>query len=305
MKTLAEAINDFLKVDRSPSTKTNYSRILARMTVDISGELELHDVTLSRLLDHTEKLAVGIEPSSLFSYVLVIKAFFNWCEQVEYLDRSPARKLQVRKPPVDNADKGIPPDHARAILEEAHKHPRDYALVLFLSETAARIGAVSRLQIGDLNLDACTAKLTEKRRKPVEVDYSPFTAAALRHWLAIRDRYVAHTAVWTRPHDHKPYTVFGLTGLLRRLSFQACGVVHSPHEWRHTLSERWEDMGISIENISHKLNHANTKVTSEFYLRGHDPNVKKLTNNLPLIAFALGADEKIVPGNIICLDECG
>lgn len=300
MPSLTEAINDFLKVDRAASTITNYRRILARMTVDIDPGLDLRAVTLSHLLRHTERLAVGIQPSSLFAYVLVIKAFFSWCEQVDYLDRTPARKLHIRRPPVEVRDQGIPLDHARAILAAARPDPRDYALVLFIGDTAARIGAISRLRLADLDPGNGAAYLTEKGRKPVKVDYGPATAAALLAWLAVRP-HVAHESVWTcLPRPYAPISVYGLTETLRRLSYQACGIEYGPHRWRHTVSERWEDAGVTDYDISHKLNHADAQVTRRYYLRNRNPNVKRLSDRLSLITFG---DEKNVPNNIIRLEK--
>lgn len=299
MPTLTEALNDFLKVDRAASTATNYRRILERMLHDMEGTLDLQAVTLSHLLTHTEKLAAGIQPSSLFAYVLVIKAFFSWCEEVDYLDRSPARKLRIRKPPVEVRDRGISPADCRAILDAAHAYPRDYALVLFIGETGARIGAISRLMLSDLDLDNGRAYLTEKRRKPVWVSYGPAAAEALRQWLAVRP-HVGHDSVWTTsPRPYKSMTVGGLTEVLRRISLRACGVEHSPHKWRHTVSERWEDAGVSTYDIAHKLNHAGDQVTRRHYLRNRNPNVHRLSNSLSLIAFG---DEKNVPDNIIRLE---
>jgi len=308
MHTLAEAINDFLKVDRSPTTTRNYTRTLNRMTEDIDSNLDLQAVTLSHLLHHINNLAVGtgglpLKPSSLFSYKLTIKAFFNWCEKVDYLDHSPARKLYAHRPPPEVKDRGIPLEHARAILEEARKQPRDYALVLFMGETAARIGAVSRLCTTDLNLDDLSATFIEKGRKPVRVDYSPATAAALRDWLVLRGD-VGHDYVWTfTTRSRKKLKLMGVTQILRRLSLLACGVEYSPHRWRHTVSERWEDLGIASYDIAHKLNHVDDAVTRRFYLRNRNPNVRQLSRKYPLAAFG-GTLDTPTPGNIIPLDEC-
>jgi len=301
MPSLQEALETFLKVDRAPNTVQHYRRTLTRMTAAIGSDTDIRQVTLARLLLYTDDLVGAVQPASFFQYVLVIKAFFSWCHRAEYIDASPARNLVARKPPVDlNLDRAIPTAVVEQMVRVAYANPRDYALILFLADTGARIGGIATLQLKRLNLAEGHAVLLEKGRKFVDVFFWGATIAGMERWLAQRPQ-VDHDYVFTRNGRHNPLSVDGLSQIVRRVAQRACGTEYGPHSFRHRLAHDWEEAGESPYNIQHKLNHTSLRTTMDNYLRKRNQHVQEASRRLSLASI----HPQPKPANLLYLDDVG
>lgn len=303
MSMLQEAIDQFLKVDRSSHTNRNYRRVLTKLGTAVGPQRRVGLVTYADLLDYTDKLRPTIAPSSFSVYLLVIKSFFSWAAHNGYVPLSPAANLIARTPPRDPMEeRGIPPEHLAEMRRFAYPNPRNYAVLLFLTESAARVGGAATLRLSRLDLKECEASLLEKGRQYVTVFFGEETAAALRRWLQIRPATAAHDYVWTHKARPDRLQVAGLTDIIQTISLRACGVKYGPHRLRHHVAETWEAAGCSPYDIQHKLNHASARTTQDHYLRNRNPAVKQLSRKLS--ATVLGSPPDSANGKIIYLDDC-
>lgn len=303
MPMLKEAIDSFLKVDRSACTNRNYRRVLIALAASIGPDRDITLVTYADLLDYTNRLRQGIQPNSFAAYVLVLKSLFSWAARCGLIPLSPATHLIARTPPRDPSEqRGIPLRHLEEMRRYAYPNPRNYALLLFLASTGARIGGVATLRLSRLDIADGCATLLEKGRRFVEVYFDDETGGALRRWLAVRPT-VEHDFVWTRNGQHEPLQVAGLTDVIHAISKAACGVKYGPHRFRHLVAETLEAAGYSPYDIRYKLNHADPRTTEGFYLRNRHPAIKEMSRRIS--AVTLTSHEAAPPDNIISLDDCG
>lgn len=278
MTTLTEAVESFLKVDRASSTTKQYRRILKRFVEWAGADTDLATITLSKLLDYKALFKSSVSALSEVTYTLALKSFFSWCERVDLLDKSPGRKLTVRKPPRDpSVNRAIPPDDVERMCRVAYARARDYALIHFFAATGARIGGVASLRLSRLNLEEGSAVLFEKGEKFVTVYFWGEAVTAMRRWLSERPTNLDHDYVFTTIGKHKPLTTSGIAEVVRRISLRACGREYAPHGFRHYVAQVLEAAGEVPYDIQHKLNHKDVRTTQGNYLRNINPHIQSLT----------------------------
>ena len=137
-----------------------------------------------------------------------------------------------------------------ALLEQVDQHSRngarDYALLLFLYNTGARVQEVVDLNVDDLRLDApYQVKLTGKGRKERVCPLWPETVAALQKYLEHREPGIARNPSVFLNANGEPITRFGIRYIVRHYAAEAeeaCPSLKSkkitPHSVRHYVAFR-------------------------------------------------------------------
>lgn len=305
MPSLAEALETFLKVDRSTHTNRNYRRILSALASSIGLHRDVRLVSYADMLDYTNKIQPTLQPSSFSAYLLVYKSFFNWAAHNRLIDLAPTAHIFARTPPRDPMEqRSVPLQHLAEMRKYAYPNPRNYALLLFLIASAARVGGAATLRLSRMNLEEGEASLLEKGRQYVMVFFDEETAEALHRWLAVRPA-VAHDYVWTRKVGGEQLLVPGLTEIIQTVSLKACGVKYGPHRLRHLAAEAMEDAGYTPYDIQYKLNHANPRTTEDHYLQNRHPSVKQITRKMALGSLGSSQQPRPADGKIIMLDDAG
>ncbi|MBE3100582.1 MAG: tyrosine-type recombinase/integrase [Planctomycetes bacterium] len=167
-------------------------------------------------------------------------------------------------------------DEIRAMLEAVDRHKRDgardYALLLTLFNTGARVQELLDIRPADLQLQRpCLVHLRGKGRKERVCPLWPETAECLRDVLAIAPGGAAATAPIFRNHRGETMTRFGVRYLLRRYAERARTAsptlaakrVH-PHTYRHSAAVHLLRAGVDLVTISHWLGHASVETTNRY-----------------------------------------
>lgn len=145
---------------------------------------------------------------------------------------------------------------------------RDYALVLFLYNTGARVQEVVDLTIADLRLQApYQVKLTGKGRKERLCPLWPETMTALQDYLNDRVPDAPEVPVFLNANG-KPITRFGIRYIVRHYAgkaAKACPSMKSkkvgPHTLRHTTATHLLQSGNDISVVKDWLGHADINTT--------------------------------------------
>lgn len=292
--SIAEAFDDFYESMVgvwSPNTITWYKRRLPSLErfLRCHGIVDVNDVTLKDLRKWRSKLASrtsryenhpyrkhpeegGLSRNTLHTYVRACRRFFAWLLADGKIQENPAKRLEL--PPLPSRVlKGIQKVDREAILEAAQDRPRDYAIVMFLSDTAARVGGVSRLTINDLDLDGRRATVREKGRggnaKERNVFFSPATQSALREWLAVRPAVPGVDYVFTgysRKLGWGRLKEGGIYLVLKRAARKASiSGGFNPHNWRHGELRTLLSSGMSLAEVSQIAGHSSVRVTGDIY----------------------------------------
>lgn len=289
---LIDALEDFylsMEGVKSPKTVIWYRQKLFSLSVAL-GDCELEEVTLRMLrkwradlasqnqkyAEHPTKPTVNEELSrhTIHGHVRACRRFFHWCEEEGYLEENIAKRLEAPPKP-KNAPKGIKENARDLIIEQAKNNPRDYALVLFLADTACRAAGISGLRIDELDINCCVAVVHEKgkggNKKARLVYFGNKTKRALEDWLKVRPDngcpyvFMNTREGWLKKHP-SGITTSGVYQILKRLA-KAAGVEKgwNPHNWRHGAARGMLKNGASLIEVSQLLGHSSVSVTGDFY----------------------------------------
>lgn len=268
MPTLSEALHTYLQIERRPATQRYYSHILGRLVTAIGPARQVERVTYEDLLDHQASFRADLSPSSVFSYTGIIRTFFAWCVHRRYIEFSPAEDLVARSPRAElRHDRAIPAEDLRRMVEYARvTSPRNHALLLFLIDTACRVGGLCSLTLDHLDLPSYSAVLQEKGAKIVRVSFYTETAAALAKWLDARPA-ATHAYVFTgQGPDYPPLQVKAVQSIIKRLALKTgSSKPWGPHSIRHAVGHAYAALGVPPTVTRDKLNHSNVMTTMNFY----------------------------------------
>lgn len=120
-------------------------------------------------------------PGTVATYARHLRAFFTWAVKDGLLDADPMARI----PRVVDRPDDVRPftlEQMRALLEAARdsrEGERNYALLLFLADTACRVSEACALRWGDVDLSARMASVEGKGGKRRSVPFSATTGKAL------------------------------------------------------------------------------------------------------------------------------
>jgi integrase/recombinase XerD len=183
-----------------------------------------------------------------------------WCTEIRAV---PFKK--TAKPAMAYLDK----PEIDAVLKAAHRRTeegiRDYALLLFLYNTGARVDEAVHLRVGDLTSgNFGSVRLVGKGNKTRPCPLWPQTGKVLRALVTNR---AANDAVFLNRLG-QPLTRFGIYNLVQRAVAQAALTLPSleakpisPHSIRHTCAVHLLRSGVDINTIRAWLGHVSLDTT--------------------------------------------
>ena len=160
-----------------------------------------------------------------------------------------------------------------AVLESidrnSRKGIRDYALLLFLYNTGARVQEIVDLNIIDVRLQTpFQVKLTGKGKKERLCPLWPESVAALEKYFTLRHPGASQESPVFVNSNGRRITRFGIRYLVRQYAAQAartCPTVKSkiisPHTFRHTTALHLLQSGNDISVVKAWLGHADVNTT--------------------------------------------
>ena len=163
-----------------------------------------------------------------------------------------------------------------AILESVDRHTgngtRDYALLLFLYNTGARVQEAVDVKFADLRLHPPSqVKLFGKGKKERLCPLWPESVEALDNYFSVRRPDLSGESPVFINSTGRPITRFGIRYLVRQYATQAalvCPSVKSkrvsPHTFRHTTALHLLQSGNDITVVKHWLGHADVNTTHSY-----------------------------------------
>ncbi len=272
---------------RSAQTLRDYREKLGHL-VDSLGDVDIEAITatdlrrfVSEMMDQSTLYADHhrcapveghLSPFTIAGRVQVLKRFFNWLVEEELLADNPARRIK-RPNPRRMTPKGITREDLLALLNategESLNAKRDRAIIFFFADTGCRVGGLCGLRLGDVDLEARLAKLTEKGSKTRIIPFSEVTEKTLRGWLAVRPQGPSDALFVTLGRWGHPEAAFSSRGvsqmLKRRADKAGIGGKVNPHSFRHAFARDFLLHGGDIGILSEIMGHSSILVTKSFY----------------------------------------
>jgi site-specific recombinase XerD len=148
---------------------------------------------------------------------------------------------------------------------------RDYALLLFLGRTGARVSEATAVDTRDLRLQRpWQVLLRGKGAKERVVPLAEDTSAVLRTLCQLRTEIRPDSPVFVNARGHR-LTRFGVTHILRRAIQQAATSrptlgerAISPHTLRHTAAMHLLQSGVDLTTIQSWLGHVSVDTTNHY-----------------------------------------
>jgi site-specific recombinase XerD len=157
----------------------------------------------------------------------------------------------------------------KSIDNHSRKGSRDYALLLILYNTGARVQEVVDLKVADLRLQTpFQVKLFGKGKKERLCPLWPESVAALENYFSTwKSDLLEESPVFVNAEGRR-ITRFGIRYLVRQYAAQAAHVCPSvksknvsPHTLRHTTAMHLLQSGNDISVVKHWLGHADVNTT--------------------------------------------
>ena len=260
---LQPAISLFLG-EKTPVTRESYFYILRDFAGFIGPSRPVETLRPAHLVEYNNQvMARDYTPTTLRRYVKTLKTFFNWCVNLELIDKSPAHVLKAhRVPAYISRDKAMREDEFETLISYVRWKPRDHALILFLADTGCRARGAAGLKVEDLDLTRCRANVTEKGDKTRPVAFGEDCRTAINYWLFKRPK---GAGVYVFSRTTNPIKAATVGEIVRRNCLH-CGVRSlGSHSLRHRKGHQLADDHIAPSIAATVLGHSNATITLEHY----------------------------------------
>jgi site-specific recombinase XerC len=185
---------------------------------------------------------IVVKPASLSLQYRALVQFFKWAVEEEEIDRSPMEKIKPPRVP-DAPVPVIEADDFRALLRacegKGYNERRDAAVLLFLYDSGVRLGELTGLKVGDIELKDRLAYVTGKRSDVRAVKFGAKAAVAVDRYLRLRrgHRRADAEALWLGQDG--PLSDSGIAQLLARRCREAGLPRIHAHQFRHTFAHEY------------------------------------------------------------------
>jgi site-specific recombinase XerD len=202
-------------------------------------------------------------PGTVRHYLNVAKIFFNWCQDEDYLEDSPAQRFRLPSP--DSKD--VEPyrdDEVNAMLATCDQEMlrgnrffgvRNKAIISVFIDTGLRLNELSEMKLSELDPQLQQVRVLGKGAKMRVVPLNGQARKALKLYLK---EYLqpGGDAVW-QTEDGRPLTHHGIRLIVDRLKARA-GVRSegSAHRFRHYFATRYLENGGDLNSLRLLLGHA-------------------------------------------------
>lgn len=243
----------------SPRTLECYD-LQMRLLIRSIGDRAIHEVALTDLRSYFGGPACAhLRPSSQANRVRMVRSFFTWLVEEEYLPKSPARKLREPKLPA-RVPKAMSFEELE-LIRDACRNAREHALVEILFATGCRAGELAGICRQDVDWERRAVVVLGKGSKEREVYFGARAAMWLRRYLAERtDDCPYLMATERRPiRQLRPHQLwYVVKSIAERVGLRdRCW----PHKFRHTLGTTLLNQGAPLVAVQSILGHQKSETT--------------------------------------------
>jgi integrase/recombinase XerC len=265
----------------SPRTREVYLEQVRRFVAETRVQ-RLADISPQTLLDWQQaRRDAGQRAATLNQKHSALKSFFRYLE--EFAEDPHAaqllrtlRRMEIPKdqePRRDHQPYSMPEDLLDRLLlvndEPYASCVRNKAMIHFLWSTGVRNAELARLQVGDLDLEQRTARVTGKGDKTRIVVFDQDCRQDLRAWLSVRGQWAKSDYVFISLQSGKIISNDQVLEILKDSARRAG--IKAPiwtHLFRHTRITRLLDAGMPIQDVAMYAGHNSINTTMMYFHKG-------------------------------------
>jgi len=221
-----------------------------------------------------------LSPYTIDSYARAIRAYFNKLVEVGHLEKSPY-KVRLSKLP-KKPRKDIAQDDIDLMVRYSKHNIRDYALVLTLRDSGARVGELLTMQVGNLQMtegedgrwEGVAQVYGEKMSKHRYIMFGHEACLAIKEYINIRP-FDAPDDLWIGKSG-EVLTPSGVYQMLRRIGKNAGVKRFNPHAFRHALAKHMLNNNTPVPVMAEILGHDDPQTTISMYIQIDSDELKQL-----------------------------
>jgi len=209
-----------------------------------------------------------------------LNTFFTWLLKRKYITENPIAAVDRPKNNTQHEVVYLTENEIHSLLkaiDRSHSQisaVRDRAMIGLALATAMRISAILNINLEDVDLEARTINVIEKRQKIRKITIGSNTARLLDEWIKLRSREYAEietTALFISQYGTRLSVVSANNALekycsaahIRRITF---------HKLRATAACILARKGTPLKTISKQLNHNSISVTQRYVAAFEEDN---------------------------------
>jgi len=213
--------------------------------------------------------------SSIARKLAALRTFFQFLVREEVLELNPAKlvstpRLEKKLPKYLSIEEAIrfieTPD------EETDLGKRDRAILELMYATGVRVAELTTMNLRDVDFHNRLVRVTGKRRKQRIVPFGDPAGAAIRNYLAVRDKFLCNAPISKREEEALFLNYQGTRITTRSVGrmvdkyIRICAGMHniSPHALRHSFATHLLESGADLRDIQELLGHARLSTTQVY-----------------------------------------
>lgn len=223
-------------------------------TRDIRGYLVFHQT------NYNNTTGKELSKATIQNMIRSFSSFFNWLEDEEYIQKSPARKLKSVK--LDKRIKKPFSDEEIVKIKESCTNNRDLALVEFLNSTGCRVSEVAKLTLSDVDLASGKCNVIGKGNKERVVYINDVCIYQVKKYLQSKMvSYSSNEPLFSSLRQNVTMSKDSIESVLKRIGERADVKNVHPHRFRRTLACKLIDRNVPIQDVQKILGHESIKTT--------------------------------------------
>lgn len=254
----------------SQNTLENYSRHLNKFAMSMRKNVE--DITTMDVRMYLSAYAkTGVKNSTIGTETDILRAFFKWLEDEEYINKSPLRKIKPIK--VEKRLRKALTNEEMEILREGCKTYRERAMLEFFYSTGCRLEEVEQLNKSDIDWQQLQLRVIGKGNKKRVVYINAKAKVHLQKYLMTRLDDCEALFITER----SPISRLGRRSIERDFKKigKASGLKKNvyPHLIRHTMATHLLNSGADLVTVQALLGHEDAS-TTQIYAQISNINIE-------------------------------
>jgi excisionase family DNA binding protein len=269
--TLKEFVGMFIENYSKPNKKiwkddqyrlNKAARFFGKSTsLDKLSSLDIEKFKAARLQD-------GVTPSTINTYLKVLKCMFNVAITWGYTQANPVCKVRMYSEAEARRDRVLTPEEEERLLKVSPKVLR--SIILVALNTGMRRGEILQLKWEDIDLE--NRSFSVKKTKSGKPRTIPINSRLLVELLKVKRENPHSSFVFTSPKTGGPFKT------IRKCFESACKKAEIQklrfHDLRRTFGSRLALAGVDLNRIKELLGHASIK-TTEIYLHADSKDMRE------------------------------
>lgn len=261
---LPEKIEKYLSCGQldgmSPETLKNYRYHLVRFANYIqkrSSVITTQDIRqyLSNIVESRK-----IKNSTLEGEKSILKSFFSWLEDEEYIVKSPAKKIKPTRC-IRKVRDSLSVEELE-LMRDACQSPRQRCLLELFYSTGMRLAELCQVNVDDLNWQNNSIKIIGKGNKERIVYFSDKSRIYIKKYLNVRGVFDSSALFITSKSPHKRMGRRSIEIEINKISDNAKLDKHVfPHLLRHSFATQGSRSGMSLTSLHQLLGHSRLDTT--------------------------------------------